>query len=257
MTKEELKKEFEKYLKDSSDYYDPREPLTERKLLQMWLDCAEPREKQIQIDAEQIRALQRQNGELTDKVKKLEEELEQAKKVKVVEHFEAYGQCRDSRRIAELEAQIEKMKEKTVSLCEGCVRLPILYKELDEETKKMTEELQKKAEDFIIDRYKIAECYREDNAETREYMRMDVHSQYEKEYQLYLDATKELQKENAELKEQHYADCELVNKTNKIISQLNKAKELLKDITSSYGSTEVSEAQLYLKIKKAELFLKR
>ena len=47
MTKEELKKEFEKYLKDSSDYYDPREPLTERKLLQMWLDCAEPREKRI------------------------------------------------------------------------------------------------------------------------------------------------------------------------------------------------------------------
>ena len=44
----ELKKEFEKYLKDSSDYYDPREPLTERKLLQMWLDCAEPREKRIE-----------------------------------------------------------------------------------------------------------------------------------------------------------------------------------------------------------------
>ena len=47
MTKEELKQEFEKYLKDSEDYYDPREPLTERKLLQMWLDCAEPREKRI------------------------------------------------------------------------------------------------------------------------------------------------------------------------------------------------------------------
>ena len=43
----ELEKEFKKYLKDSSDYYDPREPLTERKLLQMWLDCAEPREKRI------------------------------------------------------------------------------------------------------------------------------------------------------------------------------------------------------------------
>ena len=47
MAKEELKKEFEKYLKDSSDYYDPREPLTERKLLQLWLDCAEPRDKRI------------------------------------------------------------------------------------------------------------------------------------------------------------------------------------------------------------------
>lgn len=48
MTKESLEKEFHKYLKDSSDYYDPREPLTERKLLQMWLDCAEPREKRIE-----------------------------------------------------------------------------------------------------------------------------------------------------------------------------------------------------------------
>ena len=38
--------------------------------------------------------------------------------------------------------------------------------------------------------------------------------------------------------------------------QLTKAKKLLKDITSSYGSTEVSEAQFYLKIKKAENFLK-
>ena len=64
------------------------------------------------------------------------------------------------------------------------------------------EELQKEAEDFIIDRYKIAECYREDNAETREYMRIDVHSQYEEEYQLYLDVIiKEHEKENAELKE--------------------------------------------------------
>lgn len=43
---------------------------------------------------------------------------------------------------------------------------------------------------------------------------------------------------------------------NKVNDQLTKAKELLKDITSSYGSTEVSEAQLYLKIKKAEIFLK-
>ena len=34
------------------------------------------REKQIQIDAEQIRALQKQNGELTDKVTKLEAKLE-------------------------------------------------------------------------------------------------------------------------------------------------------------------------------------
>ena len=35
------------------------------------VDGAEPREKQIQIDAEQIRALQKQNGELNDEVRKL------------------------------------------------------------------------------------------------------------------------------------------------------------------------------------------
>lgn len=68
----------------------------------------------------------------------------------------------------------------------------------------MTEELKQKAENFIIDRYKIAECYREDNAETREYMRNDVHSQYEEEYQLYIagaiEATKELQEQIEKMK---------------------------------------------------------
>lgn len=37
------------------------------------------REKQIEIDAEQIRALQKQNGELTDKVKELEAQIEKMK----------------------------------------------------------------------------------------------------------------------------------------------------------------------------------
>lgn len=32
----------------------------------------------------------------------------------VVEHFEAYGQCRDSRRIASLEAENEKLKEQNI-----------------------------------------------------------------------------------------------------------------------------------------------
>ena len=46
--------------------------------------------------------------------------------------------------------------------------------------------LEEKAENYIIDKYKLNECYLEDNKETREYMRIDVHSQYEEEYQLYL-----------------------------------------------------------------------
>lgn len=50
------------------------------------------------------------NDIINEATKELQEELEQAKKVKVVEHFEAFGQCRDSRQIADLEKQIEKMK---------------------------------------------------------------------------------------------------------------------------------------------------
>lgn len=70
-----------------------------------------------------------------------------------------------------------------------------------------------------------------------------------------LEIQEDLLKENAELKKElegadNATDC--FNKQEEIIA---KAKELLKDITSSYGSTEVSEAQLYLKIKKAEQFL--
>lgn len=42
-------------------------------------DFAESREKQIQIDAEQIRALQKLNGELTDRVKELEAQIEKMK----------------------------------------------------------------------------------------------------------------------------------------------------------------------------------
>ena len=37
------------------------------------------REKQIEIDAEQIRNLQKQNGELTDKVRELEAQIEKMK----------------------------------------------------------------------------------------------------------------------------------------------------------------------------------
>ena len=75
MTKEELKKEAE----ENSFRYTLDKPWAcevERKQIMAhfekgYLAGAEPREKQIQIDAEQIRALQRQNGELTDEVRKL------------------------------------------------------------------------------------------------------------------------------------------------------------------------------------------
>jgi hypothetical protein len=67
MTKEELKQEAE-------DNKPPYAYCALDTKCELWKDGfqkgAEPREKQIQIDAEQIRALQRQNGELTDELTK-------------------------------------------------------------------------------------------------------------------------------------------------------------------------------------------
>lgn len=54
--------------------------------------------------------------ELKEEIAELEKELEQAKKVQVVEHFEAYGQCRDSRRIASLETENAELKDKLKNL---------------------------------------------------------------------------------------------------------------------------------------------
>lgn len=104
MTKEELEKEAEEYrkekLKEQKDKFVFELPeVYVADIKQSYLAGAEPREKQIQIDAEQIRALQKQNGELTDRVR-------------------------------ELEAQIEKMKQcgncenRTVGNCEHCKRKP-------------------------------------------------------------------------------------------------------------------------------------
>lgn len=69
MTKEELKKEANKYAKGITEKYVFMEHSRASAL--GYLAGAEPREKQIEIDAKQIRALQKQNGELTDEVRKL------------------------------------------------------------------------------------------------------------------------------------------------------------------------------------------
>ena len=73
MTKEELEKEAEKYVKQN--YCEMCVMADDCKCgcidcftVQAYLASAEPREKQIEIDAKQIRALQKQNGELTDKL---------------------------------------------------------------------------------------------------------------------------------------------------------------------------------------------
>ena len=124
MTKEELEKEAKEswWNDDNCSGALPTEKIYECG----YLASAEPREKQIQIDAEHIIALQKQNGELTDKVKELEEKLANAdyqlegRDLEIKELEQKLETERNSRialvnKIAELEAQIEKMK-----CCENC-----------------------------------------------------------------------------------------------------------------------------------------
>lgn len=68
MTREELKQEANKYAKGITGKYVFMEHGRASAL--GYLAGAEPREKQIQIDAEQIQALQKQNEELTDELTK-------------------------------------------------------------------------------------------------------------------------------------------------------------------------------------------
>ena len=95
MTKAELEKEAE----ESGDNWINQS--IETKSLTYWVSYkdgylagAEPREKQIQIDAEQIRALQKQNGELTDKVREFEAQIEKMKCLKE-EIIKALNECLD------------------------------------------------------------------------------------------------------------------------------------------------------------------
>lgn len=74
----------EELVKEAEDYANKKVPKAEmpnmwNRFFKSYLAGADPREKQIQIDAEQILALQKQNGELTDKVNKLEAHIEKTK----------------------------------------------------------------------------------------------------------------------------------------------------------------------------------
>lgn len=62
----ELKDEFQKYMSASCDYYSEDEPITNRKLLQLWLDCANPREKKIQ-------ELEKENEKLKEQIEDLKQ----------------------------------------------------------------------------------------------------------------------------------------------------------------------------------------
>jgi hypothetical protein len=98
-----------------------------------WVDCrdevtdayiagAESREKQIQIDAKQIRALQKQNGELTDKVKELEAKLKKETAQRIY-NFSKSIEWKEKHR--ELKAQIEKLIDLVLSKTECCDFCPI------------------------------------------------------------------------------------------------------------------------------------
>ena len=110
MTKEELEKEAEAKYNERLKQNGYNVEYRNETYIDGYLDSAEPREKQIQIDAEQIRALQKQNGELTDELKTLRESMKD------------YGAgcyengLRNGRR--KLEEQIEKMK-----CCGNCKKL--------------------------------------------------------------------------------------------------------------------------------------
>ena len=85
MTRDELEKEAETYTKNvlkncNCNLGNPRvRQINSIDIQDAYLAGAEPREKQIEIDAEQIRALQKQNGELTDRVNELEAQIEKMK----------------------------------------------------------------------------------------------------------------------------------------------------------------------------------
>ena len=103
----------------------------------------------------------------------LEKELEQAKKVQVVEHFEAYGQCRDSRRIASLETENAELKDKLKNLSKVAeVRLANWQKyekELKSE-KEYSATLRKEIDEYT-DSHTLCTKYKElkrENAELKE-----------------------------------------------------------------------------------------
>ena len=91
MTEELKKEEYDLIIrfKSNKPKYEIRDYIIKHTLndfdnLQMWDfkrsgEFAESKEKQIEIDAEQIRNLQKQNGELTDKVRELEQQIEKMK----------------------------------------------------------------------------------------------------------------------------------------------------------------------------------
>ena len=87
MTKEELEKEAEKYFKSICEDYNEEYERTGKRhywvgfdIKKAYLAGAEPREKQITGLSKHILELQKDKGNLTDRVRELEQEIEKMKK---------------------------------------------------------------------------------------------------------------------------------------------------------------------------------
>lgn len=103
MTKEELQKEaYEWTEKNISVGISMYNPSIEMYCSKAYKDGAEPREKQIEIDAKQIIALQKQNGELTDRLTKAKEYIKLLL-MNCVGVYESTGKT-----IAEIQAEAEQ-----------------------------------------------------------------------------------------------------------------------------------------------------
>lgn len=90
---------------------------------------------------------------------------------------------------------------------------------------------EERAEEYIINKYKLNKCYIEDTEETRVYMHNDVHSEYEEEYQLYLDGLTEGRQLGKE--EQWLVTKKAQKKTSATIRELKKEIKYLKERASA------------------------
>ena len=173
MTKEELEKEAGKSWWNDNNCSGALS--TKKIYICGYLAGAEPREKRIAEQGELLNSTLEENKDiykkmadldtaledctesLTDariKIKELEKELEQAKKVQVVEHFEAYGQCRDSRRIAGLETENAELKDKLKNL-ESVAEVRLANWQKYEKENKELKEQNNKAKEIVRGLYFI------------------------------------------------------------------------------------------------------
>ena len=192
------------------------------------------------------------------RIVELEKELEQAKKVQVVEHFEAYGQCRDSRRIASLETENAELKDKLKNLSKVAeVRLANWQKyekELKSE-KEYSATLRKEIDEYT-DSHTLCAKYKELQKacdETQELLDKQI------------EATYELDKENAEQKKkienlQKYLDTQnCYRECAETWVKLTKAKELIRQLclmVRELNNPNVQLTNVDYSLSEAEQFIK-